>query len=258
MDIYERALACLQGEGSIEPGDRILVTCGGGTDARMLTRRGFGNVLITNLDDDRREGTGSYLWQRCDAEDLPFADNSFDWGIVNAGLHHCRSPHRGLLELNRVSRRGVLVIEARDSLLMRLAVRIGLTPDYEIESVALGTGGMRNGPVPNFIYRWTEREVRKTIESAEPGTVNDLRFYYDLTFPAERLTMCGPAKRLAASIGGLFARALFSLFPRQGNRFAFAVVKTGRTKPWIRAGELDPGYRLGFDPARYVPENVAA
>jgi len=258
MDIYERALASLQSQGLIGVEDRILVACGGDTDARALRHRGFRDALITNLDDRRSEGIGPYAWQSCDAEDLPFADDSFDWGIVNAGLHHCRSPHRGLLELLRVSRRGILAIEARDSLLMRLAVRMGLAPDYELECVALGTGGLRDGPVPNFIYRWTEREVRKTVESADPGAVNELRFYYGLVLPEERMTMAGPTKRLAARIGGLFARALFRLMPRQGNRFAFAVVRTGRAKPWIKAGELDPDYRLGFDPARYVPEEIAA
>lgn len=258
MDIYERALTCLQDQSSIGLDDRILVTCGGDTDARALRRRGFRDVLITNLDDGRRMGTEFYPWQRCDAEDVPFADESFDWGIVNAGLHHCRSPHRGLLELLRVSRRGVLVIESRDSLLMRFAVRLGLTPAYEIESVALGTGGLRNGPVPNFIYRWTEREVRKTVESAYPGEATQLQFFYGLLLPTERMTMCGAHKRLAVRVGGMLAHLLFEIDRRQGNQFAFAIVKSGTSKPWIKDGALDESYSLPFDPARYVPEEAAA
>src|SRR5436190_11409760 len=254
MGIYERALASLQDHGLIGAEDGILVSCGGDTDARALQHGGFRDVLITNLDVRKSAGIGPYSWQRCDAEDLPFADDSFDWGIVNAGLHHCRSPHRGLLELMRVSRRGVLALEARDNLLIRLAVRMGLTPAYELECVAMGVGGLRNGPLPNFVYRWTERQVKKTIESVEPGVAHDLRFYYGLVLPTERMTMSSPVKRLALRVGGVFARALFRLLPRQGNQFAFAIIKTGRTKPWIKAGELNPDYRLGFDPARYVPE----
>jgi ubiquinone/menaquinone biosynthesis C-methylase UbiE len=47
---------------------------------------------------------------------MAFDDNSFDFAIVHNGLHHCYSPHRGLLELYRVSRQGILVFEPRDTL----------------------------------------------------------------------------------------------------------------------------------------------
>ena len=79
--------------------------------------------------------------------------SSFDWAIVHAGLHHCASPHRGLLEMCRVARKGVVVMEARDSMLIRLAARVGLVPNYELETVAIANfaiGGLRNSAIPNY------------------------------------------------------------------------------------------------------------
>ena len=35
-----------------------------------------------------------------------FEDGAFDFVVVHQGLHHCHSPHRGLLEMYRVARRG--------------------------------------------------------------------------------------------------------------------------------------------------------
>ena len=50
--------------------------------------------------------------------------------------HHCHSPHRGLLEMYRVARRGVLAFEPRDTRLVRLGVRLGFGQEYEIAAVA--------------------------------------------------------------------------------------------------------------------------
>ena len=119
------------------------------------------NVLVTNLD-------GSEAQQ--DAERLTFADKSFDVVIVHAGLHHCYSPHRALLEMYRVARKVVVAFESRDSLTMRTAVRLGLTLDYETDSLtADGKGGVAETGIPNFVYRWTERDVIKTIASFDPA-----------------------------------------------------------------------------------------
>jgi hypothetical protein len=269
MSIYERAVRALQADGVVNKTSRVLVACGGDTDALVLRKCSFADVLITNLDDNCSPRLGDYGWQRCDAESLPFQDTSFDFGVIHNGLHHCRSPHLGLIELMRVAR-NVLVIEARDSVLMRLAVRLGLTSEYEIESVALYEGpngekgkggGVRNTGVPNFIYRWTEREVRKTAESAYPEKVHDIRFFYGLTLPEERMTMAPPVRRALYRVASVGARAAFELFPRQGNRFAFAVIDTGRRKPWIVCEQGRPIYDMGYDPGfdadKYVKEDVA-
>ncbi len=71
-----------------------------------------------------------------DVERLGFTDRAFDFVVVHQGLHHCHSPHRGLLEMYRVARRGVLAFEPRDTRLVRLGVRLGFGQEYEIAAVA--------------------------------------------------------------------------------------------------------------------------
>jgi SAM-dependent methyltransferase len=233
--------------------DSILVVCGSGDDGAILQSIGFRNVTISNLD-DRANGVEPYKWAHQDAEQLTFTDASFDWVIVHSGLHHCGSPHKALIEMYRVCRKGLIAMEARDSLLMRLSVALGQTPQFENISIAInGYGGLRNGPLPNFIYRWTEREVRKTIETAAPHHEHDVRFFYRLDVPNYRLVMLSPVKRALGWTLAHAAKVVGFLLPRQGNRFGFCIRKTGRFKPWMDAtGErVRSDYALGYDPTKY-------
>lgn len=255
MTLYKKILDDLRGSESLKASHSVLVVCGGGYDAQHLSAAGLTNILVTNLDTVRASGS-SYPWEHADAEALTYADQSFDWVIVNAGLHHCRSPHQALVEMYRVARVGVVVIEARDCLMMRAAVRFGFVPRYEFEAVAIAGytwGGLRNGPVPNFIYRWTEREVVKTIESAFPDVVNQARYFYGITLPTERLTMAGPVKRVIAYALIAGVRLMQLVLPKQCNVFGFVIERKG-DKAWIQNGALRRDYALGFDPAKYVRE----
>jgi SAM-dependent methyltransferase len=230
----------------------IAVVCGGKYDANVLRTAGYQNVTISNIDEQQTDL--GFAWSYQDAENLTFLDESFDWVIVNAGLHHCTSPHRALLEMYRVCKEGVLLIEARDSLLMRSAVGLGLVPRYELEAVVIEgwkTGGVRNSAIPNFIYRWTEREVHKSIESAWPQFIHKYRYFYGLRFPSQRLSMTafrplnGPIK--------ILVYLLQLIVPKQGNKFGAAVIKTGELKPWIDSSgtKMSRNYKLGFDPKKY-------
>ena len=112
----------------------MLVVAGGGADRDAFLAAGFENVTISNIDDSGADDAyAPYAWSYADAEALPFDDGSFDWAVVSAGLHHCASPHRALLELYRVARRGLLAIESRDSLLMRLALRLGAAEPLRVD-----------------------------------------------------------------------------------------------------------------------------
>lgn len=230
MDFYSHTLSRLLAEKSIDLGDRILVLCASTHDAETFHALGFRDVTISNLD-ERYDLPSN--WVRQDAEALTFPDNSFDWAIVHAGLHHCASPHRAFLEMCRVSRKGALAIEARDSVVMRLAASLRLTETHECSVVlAAGYGGVRSSPIPNYIYRWTEREVRKVIESAYPQRVNDVRFFYGLRMPPA-LHWEKPLRHRMIRMLWYPLRALQALFPRQCNSFGFAVLNSGRVKPWM-------------------------
>ncbi len=230
---YVDVLRKLIANGAASISDRVLVVCGGPLDKEVMTIVGFNDVTITNLDDGMSN-------TRQDAENLTYEDKSFDLVVVHAGLHHCRSPHRALLEMYRVARKCVVAFEARNSFTMRLAIRLGLTTEYELEAVSADfkTGGMSNGPVPNFIYRWTEREVRDTIASYDPAYAHKIDFFYDLRIPIQRFTQTG--RTLLRLLGILvipLSRMFARLAPKQGNEFAFAISRKS-LQPWMETESL--------------------
>ena len=234
---YLDTLARFVAEGVIAPTDRFLVSCGGPVDHDTLLAAGFADVVITNLDErmDVYNEYEPYEWHHEDAEALTAADDSVDWGLVHHGLHHCASPHRALGELLRVGRKGAIVFEARDSLVVRAGVRLGVVEEYEVTAVAANQGrwgGVRNGPVPNHVYRWTEREVRKTVRSLLPGAParHPLRLR---AAPADR--PAGPEPAGAAG-GGRRRRSSSGWRPARATSSRFVVSKNVRPQPWLREG----------------------
>lgn len=238
MSFYARLLCELVRDGRLDRTARTLVVAGDRADRDALLAAGFANATISNLD-PRLDGDGlaPYGWQRLDAEALDLPDDSYTQVLVHMGLHHCASPHRALAEMYRVATSKVLAIENRDSMTMRLARRLGLAADYELEAVSEGGyahGGHRGGPVPNHVYRWTEREVEKTLASIDPAHRVPVAYRYSLRFPHERVAMMGGWKRAAAHAGRAPLYLATRLFPAQANVFAFLVEKDGRKlHPWM-------------------------
>jgi SAM-dependent methyltransferase len=219
----------------------ILVVCGTSKDKEVFFELGFTRVTISNLDPRLPAGEFSpYTWSFQDAENLEYSDNHFDFVVVNAGLHHCHSPHRALLEMYRVAKRCILVIEARESLLMKLALKLGFAEEYEVCNVVgegLEFGGVKNTLIPNYVYRWTEREVIKTVASFAPHAKHDIEFYYDLKFPFSALLDRKPIFLVSALAVYPLAKLAGKLFPRQSNLFAFAIKKPELPRslfPWLR------------------------
>lgn len=229
---------------------QVLVVCGGHTDRETLIAAGLKNVTISNLD-ERMIGDefAPYAWSFQDAENLSYPDGSFDYVIVHAGLHHCASPHRGLLEMYRVARRGILAFEARDTLLIRTAKKLGLMPEHELAAVVahkMKFGGVRNTAVPNYVYRWTEREVEKTIHSFAPYARPKVQFFHSLRVPHSRLRVYGTETgRLALKVVDPAIRVVARVFPKQCNLLAFHVIKptTDSLHPWMKSeSELKADY----------------
>lgn len=254
-DFYLRALR----RAGIEPTDTVLVVCGERYDRDQCLAAGIQHATISNIyDEEDVSEHAPYPWERLDAENIAHPDGSFDWVTVSAGLHHCASPHRALCEMLRVSRKGIVAVESRDGLLMRAAVKLGLTPDFEFEPVMLSngtTGGRRNTSIPNYIYRWTEREVIKTASSYLPNVLLEHQFAYGYRFPFQRVAMSrSQLKRtvitLLFSLKWLFEKAI----PRQGNQFAFIIKRTGRTPPWIKDDGTGTTVDLDYMRQRYDPE----
>lgn len=225
--------------------DRILVVAGGKKDSEIFMELGFSNVTISNID-ERLKGKQfqPFEWSYQDAENLSFEDNSFDFVVVHAALHHCGSPHRALLEMYRVAKRGIIIFESRDSFIMKIIIYLGLTETHEHIGVYYNSckyGGVRNTDIPNFVYRWTEREIEKTINSYAPFAPH--RFYYSYSNDSP----CTPLRRKKGNYKVLLVNLLrpfyflFSkIFPKQQNLFACYIEKPDLHKncfEWLKYKE---------------------
>ncbi len=247
-NFYRRTLSDLLQRGIITRQMSVLVICGGETDMNALRELGFSKVTITNLDSEMTESeTAPYHWAFQDAENLTYPDDSFDFVVVCAGLHHCHSPHRALLESYRVAKHCALALEARDSLFSRIAVYLNVVDEYELTGVVdndYAFGGVKNTSVPNYVYRWTEREVLKTVASFAPYSQPNILWYHAFAPPISLLKGRKNLMGLMVLYAAFPALWLITkLFKRQGNLFAFAVLKPDFAQelhPWLKLQNGSP------------------
>jgi len=230
----ESVADALLADGTLARSDSVLAVCAGKRERDLLADRGLTEVVISNL--DAEADMAPFAWSRQDAQDLELGDDSFDFCIVVAGLHQCASPHRALVEMYRVARKGILVVEARDGLLTRAAVRLGAASRYELEAVAAHggrAGGVNDTSVPNFIYRWKEDEFRKVIRSADPTGEPSFRFFYALDVPGHvpAASVVEPVLRTAARV-----------VPRLANTMAMVALRPARLWPWLTRAEGEVTY----------------
>lgn len=266
-DFYDEVIMELVRDGVLDTAMKVLVVCGGRTDTLVLERCGFRDVVISNLGlRPAGKDLGSFRWSQQDAERLAFDDDSFDFAVVHSGLHHCHSPHRALLEMYRVARRGVLVFEPYDNLLTRTGVRLGIGQEYEHAGVAgeLGRnghrGGVANTTIPNFVYRFTEREIIKTIHSYAPFARHDIRFFHRMRIPWGQLRRRRDrGLYLAVRLAQPVLKLVEVFAPRQSNNFAAVILKPDLSRtlhPWLQrssgAVEVNSDWLAG----RYHPITV--
>jgi SAM-dependent methyltransferase len=252
QDFYRATVARLLAEGWLRTDDQVLVVAGGALDRDVLASAGMRRVTITNLDDAGVRDYRPFSWAREDAEDLGYADGTFDVCVVHQGLHHCRSPHRALVEMYRVARRGIVAFEPHDTAVTRVGVWLGIGQRYERAAVAdnaLHSGGVRNTEVPNFVYRWTSREVEKTLASFDPRGVPRVRYFFDVREPgaAAAAVRSHPA-RLLAKAAVPIAHLVLRAAPRQANAIAVVADKLDPSRdlhPWLAEHDghvqVDPG-----------------
>lgn len=240
VGFYASILEKLLKQGLLFKEMSVLVVAGGDRDRAVFQATGFTNVTISNLD-SRLTGSefAPYAWSFQDAENLTYSDCEFSLVVVHAGLHHCRSPHRALLETYRVARRAALIFEARDNLFLKAATFLGISENYEISAVKAHNyefGGVRNTAIPNYIYRWTEYEIRKTLQSYAPQTKHRFLFFYGTRVPHNLLNHARKAVRLGVGslMGVLFA--VTRVFPKLGNEFGIFILKPApleHLQPWL-------------------------
>jgi SAM-dependent methyltransferase len=241
-DFYGEVIDQLLRTGILSREMKILVVCGGQRDEKVLCDKKFRDVVISNLAAPSGDKDFSpFVWSHQDAERLTFADGSFDFCLVHSGLHHCRSPHLALLEMYRVARRGLLLFEPYDNLVTRIGVRLNIGQAYEHASVVgnkFEHGGVGNSRVPNYVYRWTEREIVKTISSYAPEAGTDIRFVHRMRVPWGQLRhRTNGALYSLVRFAQPALKALELCLPSQTNSFAAIVLKPELPRslhPWLR------------------------
>jgi len=226
VDVLRAALR----DGALKQDDRVLVVCGSARDEASLREAGLRNFEMSNIGGD----------VEVDVENLPYADASYDAVIVHSGLHHCASPHRGLLEMYRVAKRCIVLFEPADNLITRMGQKLGIGQTYEFAAVQanhLECGGWRNTSVPNWVYRFTASEIRQTINCAAPFGPHRFRFHYRTRVPWQQLR----ARRnklplILAAAAAPVLRLLDAVGPMASNNLAAVIVKPDLPNgkfPWV-------------------------
>jgi ubiquinone/menaquinone biosynthesis C-methylase UbiE len=243
----------------IDTNEKLLVIGGSWQDAELLVCAGFKNITLSNFRLEGEEDAHSNLSAKVkllaiDAEQVDLPDGSFDCVFAHEVLHHCRSPHRALCEMLRVARKHAVMLEPNDSFSMRLLTRAGFSFPYEIFSVVYHqreSGGVRDSCIPNFIYRWSANELRKTASSylAEYEFLTHSYPYWDFNVDEEELSTRKETRihTITSVVGAKTFLAVLRAFQivlnaipilrRQGNKFFGCIEKTGRLRPWLIAGD---------------------
>lgn len=144
----------------------LVAGCGIGTDVYYLEKfYKFNTIFVSDINKESLDKTISAfpysLGIIADHQKLSFKDNSIDFVMVGASLHHLKEPIRGLYELIRVAKYGLMVIEPNDTWLTRLFEKLGWAREYEVEH-------------GNYVYRFRKRDIDKISKA--------LFFKYDLTW----------------------------------------------------------------------------
>lgn len=239
----------------------VLVVAGGPGDHGVFRDLGFSDVTISNMDTRTPpEAFAPFAWRLEDAQHLALPDDSFDYVVEHNGLHHLYSPHLGLTEMYRVARKGVIFFESRDSLVMRIACALNLAFEHEHSAVFSQDGmhgGVNNTEIPNYIFRWTEREVVKTIASYNPTAKHVFRYRYGATMPFALTLEKGRLRMLLAWCMQPFFKAITGMFRGQGNQFAVMIEKPNIPEalyPWLVHRDGAPHFNKEWARRRYRPE----
>lgn len=262
LSVFNHALRSASSKMSRD--ETVLVLGATDFDRTVFTKMGFRNVTASCF------SPGSPTVLSIDAEDIAMPDGSFDMLFAHEVLHHVRSPHKALCEMLRVARRHVIFMEPNDSLTMRMLVAAGFSFPFEVLSVqahSFQAGGVRNTNVPNYIYRWTRREVEKTVSSYLPETGGSVHAsaYWDFAVDDLNLSLRASTTRLqlASSLLGEaqvlgFLRnvqRMLNRLPgvrRQGNKFFCLIEKKSTLRPWLKPSDHGVVFDQGFSIHRHA------
>ena len=209
-------------------------------EIKILQDLGYSKFSISYHNDEEKENHEKNGFElnknlfKTDIRNMEFESGSFEYTIAHATIHHVDLPHKAVAEMYRVSNKGLLIIESNDSLIMQIACKLNLTEEFEVDSVDKenSTGGLLDTGIPNYVYRWTEREILKLLKSYDPSNINFVEFDYE-----NDLTNIRPKKNFILNIIleviKIFAKIYFFIFKKQQNCLSIFIDKTKSKKRWV-------------------------
>ncbi|WP_435163273.1 class I SAM-dependent methyltransferase [Candidatus Pelagibacter bacterium nBUS_25] len=216
----------------------ILVVGATKYDSDIFQKNGFSNVTISNLDSSTDYSPHKHSLQ--DLRKINYQNQSFEYVVANACIHHTSKPHEAILEMYRVSKNGIIVIEGNDSNLIKITNFLNLSQEYELSAVinddySHDKGGVDNSFIPNFVYRWTKREIYKLISSYEPQYTHKINFFYNSDFGGYKNVKKTSIIKPILYILEILAKLYFIIFSSEKNLFCFFInKKEKKLKEWLK------------------------
>lgn len=212
----------------------ILVLGASSDEANLFHKLHFKKITLSNIDLAQLKGAEKYNFRKIkiDFRNLyKIKNNSYDFVVVHASIHHASKPHNILLEMYRIAKLGVLIVESNDSFIMRLAVKLKFSEDFEKSVLNYKTyvGGVDGSHIPNYVYRWTEREIKKLFYSYQPDKKINIIFNYQNNIYNENLSD-NFLKKIIIVISYVFLKTIFILFPKQQNLMSIYIDKKNYKK----------------------------
>jgi ubiquinone/menaquinone biosynthesis C-methylase UbiE len=212
----------------------ILVLGASSDEAILFHKLQFKKITLSNIDLAQLKGTEKYNFKKIkiDFRNLfKIENNSYDYVVVHASIHHTSKPHNILLEMYRIAKYGILIVESNDSFIMRISVKLNFSEDFEKSALNENTyvGGVDGTSIPNYVYRWTEREIKKLFNSYQPDKNINIFFNYQNNIFNENLSN-NLIKKIIITLSYIFLKIIFFLFPKQQNLMSIYIDKKNYKK----------------------------
>ena len=212
----------------------ILVLGASSDEAILFHKLQFKKITLSNIDLAQLKGAEKYNFKKIkiDFRNLfKIENNSYDYVVVHASIHHTSKPHNILLEMYRIAKYGILIVESNDSFIMRLSVKLNFSEDFEKSALNENTyvGGVDGTDIPNYVYRWTEREIKKLFYSYQPDKNVNIIFNYQNNIFNENLSN-NLIKKIIITFSYIFLKIIFFLFPKQQNLMSIYIDKKNYKK----------------------------
>ena len=83
-----------------------------------------------------------------------------------------------MADYHHISREQLDLYKIQD--ILQNDIKLKLSEEYELSAIKknITTGGVDNTSIPNYVYRWTEREIIKLMKSFRPDLKIKIFFDY--------------------------------------------------------------------------------